>query len=468
MASPHYSDLPEVYSEPGSNLPEVAPPVTSSLPEVVGGAKHDGAYHAVPGQDGKLDREQFAALGGDNALAERRIWGLKRKTFFIVLAIAIVVIIGAVVGGVVGALVGKNDSDSDSDSSSSTTTSSGSSPTPTTVATNVLPKSQLASSNWTDNDGYEHYYLFYQNRQSEIMSSIWDSENKTWEARGVTDNLESSVELNTIRGTSIASTAWRDSDNDFNIRLYFLLESNVVGELWTSGSHSGSMWRQDDLGVKTFVKPAKGSNLATCRPNMGNSSWPPIALLFQNDDQDIVFMAKEGSNWGSAGTFATATNSSGLALTSLYQKDEDSLDLPLWRPYYDSSDKLQEYLIDPLLDIGASTMGSRLGDLPDGTTSNFAAVGYNLYNLMVINIEEDGTLTGRYWNDANWSEPEAPGYKSSPSGFSASSKFTAISVHAGRRIYGIVDGEILEWKFEKSTPMDWIYIGKVTTVSDDK
>ncbi|KAH7176844.1 hypothetical protein EDB81DRAFT_773647 [Dactylonectria macrodidyma] len=466
MASSHYSDLPEVY---GSNLPEVAPPTASNLPEVVGGPKHDGAYHAVPGQDGKLDREQFAALGGVETPSERRIWGLKRKTFFIVLAIAIVVIIGAVVGGVVGALVGKKDSDSDSDSSSgqSTSTSSGSSPTSTAVAKNILPKSQLASSNWTDNDGYEHYYLFYQNRRNEIMTSIWDSENKTWEARGVTDNLESSVELNIIRGTSIATTAWRDSDHEFNIRVYFLLASNAIGELWTPGSYSGSTWIQGDLGAQNFIKPAKGSNLATCRPNMGNSSWPPIALLWQNDDQDIFFTTNEGGNWGSGGTFATATNSSGLALTSLYQKDEDSLDLPLWRPYYDNSDKLQEYIVDPRLDIGASTLGSRLGDLPDGATSNFAAVVYNLYNLIVINIEEDGTLTGRYWNDSVWSEPDAPTFKSSPSGFSSSSSFTAISVHAGKRIYGIVDGEILEWKFEEDTPMEWTYVGQVnTTVSE--
>lgn len=83
----------------------------STLPEVTTGPPMD--YY---GRD-KLDAAEAKAEGSIPVATENSptICGLKKKTFFIILAVAIIVIAGAIAGGVAGGLTANNSSNSDSD-----------------------------------------------------------------------------------------------------------------------------------------------------------------------------------------------------------------------------------------------------------------------------------------------------------------------------------------------------------------
>lgn len=97
---------------------------------------------------------------------QRTICGLKRKTFFIVLAIALVVVIGAVVGGVVGGLaangqLGSSGDDSGSDSSTTDPSSTTSSlPPQSTGPTDRADRAVAASLSSSSKDS--DVQIFYQ------------------------------------------------------------------------------------------------------------------------------------------------------------------------------------------------------------------------------------------------------------------------------------------------------------------
>ncbi|KAH7139724.1 hypothetical protein B0J13DRAFT_527396 [Dactylonectria estremocensis] len=477
MASPSYSDLPEAYGSTNADpsklppasattsLPEVygqhvpnpsqLPHVTetTNLPEVLEGPK---PYYEVPDHERKLEN-------GDT-LGERRIWGIKRKTFFILLVVIAVVVIGGAVGGAVGATVGKGDSESSPSSDDTATTTSGNSPT-STSSSSILPDSQLASVNWTDSSGYAHYYLFYQNNDKMLINSIWDSENKTWEARSLSASLNSSgVNIDIHTGSSIAAVAWNAPDDDWNLKVYVIRIDNAIVELTTEQSTVEAAWKQGGLGTNKLIA-AEGSNLAAWHPNVGNSSWHPETVLLWQDDEQDVKLSISGGNWNDGGTITQAMNSTGLAITAIQgiPRPEEIR----WRVFYDSSDKLRAQLISTDLDLEATKPSALRRDLPQDATSNYAVLCINEIDILAVNLGGDGSLVARYSDNSIWSDDDAPTLHGSPSGISASSNFTAIAAHAGRRVYGIVDGEIHEWKFSDDTPMDWTYVGQVnTTVSN--
>ncbi|KAH7120641.1 hypothetical protein EDB81DRAFT_861703 [Dactylonectria macrodidyma] len=476
MASPSYSDLPEVYSQTNAS-PSKLPPVsaTTSLPEAYGQRERDPSQlpHAtdttylpevIEGPKPYYEVPDEKVKENGDTLVERRIWGMKRKTFFILLVVVAVVVIGGAVGGAVGATMGNGGSESSISSDDTAPTTSGSSPTSTNSAS-ILPDSQLSSVNWTDTNGYDHYYVFYQTNDKQIINSIWDSENKTWEARSLSASLDSSgVTISIHTGTSIAAVAWNAPNDDWNIRVYVLRIDNAIIELTTDDSTVGASWKQGGLGTNKLFA-AEGSNLAAWHPNVGNSTWhPETALLWQDDEQDVQ-LSIGGGNWNEGGTVTQAMNSTGLGITAIQgiPRPEEIR----WRVFYDSSDKLRAQLIPTDLNLDETKSSAIRSDLPQDATSNYAVLCINEIDILAVNLGSDGNLVGRYSDNSIWSDDYAPTLHGSPSGISSSSNFTAISAHAGRRVYGIVDGEIHEWKFSDDTPMDWTYVGQVnTTVSN--
>lgn len=190
--SNQYSDLPEVAPIEASYKHATA---TDSFPEPV----------YVP----KLDGLTIHSVAGEGKNPDRKIWGLKRTTFFILVAVAAIVIIGAIVGGVVGSRANSTTSTSESATPTSSTSAT-STPTPSPIS--ILSNSRIASVNWTDSND-QHYFVFYQNEKNDLIASSWDSQNKTWEARSISASIKSAGDgLDVIEGTPISAVAWSDSE----------------------------------------------------------------------------------------------------------------------------------------------------------------------------------------------------------------------------------------------------------------
>ncbi|KAF4943186.1 hypothetical protein FSARC_14994 [Fusarium sarcochroum] len=314
-----------------------------------------------------------------------------------------VIVIGAAVGGGVGGTVGKGSSDS--------APSSESSPTPEPPSS-IAPSSGLSSANWTDPDGYQHYYVFYQSRKGDIMQSHYHSKNKTWKVRNVSASMTSvGTPLSAILGTSISAIAWSDDGSGWNLRLYLLLTNNYIAELSVLGPNDDAEWQKE-----TTLKgqAAKGLNIAAYRPPDRNSSLIYL-LMYQSEDQKITFKKRRENGWDSPFYSTPATNKSSLAIGSvdLTSKDEDG---PQWRLYFDNSNTLQE--------------GSFKDSYNNDWTPNW-----------VVNVDGEDGLVARWYDDEaqKWSEPQAPNLKDSPKGVSASSNFTAIAGNGDKRLYGLVD-----------------------------
>ncbi|KAF7554686.1 hypothetical protein G7Z17_g2695 [Cylindrodendrum hubeiense] len=449
--STHYSDLPEVYNEPNANLPEVVPiesshnhtNATDSLPQLFFTPKADDICPSQP-----VDKPA------------RSICGLKRSLFFILAAIAAVLIIGAIVGGAVGGTIAKDSSTPTSTSDSTSSATSSSVPSATSSNTSILPSSQLASVTWTDSDDHQHYYVFHQNRSNHIIASLWDSQNKTWDTMSISASLiASGINLDIIEGTPISAIAWSDDDNDWNIRLYVLLTSNSIAELYTTSYDIDSAWSQYTLGSQVTINTGDGSNIAAWRPNGGNATWPPILMMWQDDEQHIAFSTS--TDWTNQENLTTATGSTGLAISSLV--DPATSDI-LWRFYYDNSNVVQEGIFVP--DLSSWQLSSTLGKIPSPYLTNFAAVSFEDVYMLVVDVEDDGGLKTRWWNNSTWSDDNPPTLRDLPDGVSSTEGFTAISGHSDYGMYGIINGELYSWKFDPATPLIWTYKGQVKVTLD--
>jgi len=147
----------------------------------------------------------------------KKICGMKRKPFWVALAVITLIVIGGIVGGVVGATSHKKSSSSEGSSplvvvsgtatstvSSTRTTgtsSSGSLTTPTTVANfGIRPDSKLAALAWTITSTHYQYRVYYQDTDNSIKESAYDSSTGSWKVSKIVDGA------GVASGTSIAAS----------------------------------------------------------------------------------------------------------------------------------------------------------------------------------------------------------------------------------------------------------------------
>jgi len=140
-----------------------------------------------------------------------RICGLRRKIFFIVLAVAFILVAGAVAGGVAGGLPAKNSSSSSEGSadSDSDSTSSGLAPGPT--GTIQGSERRMAASVSSD----ANVQLFYQDIDTpDIFFRVISDDDAA-------DEKTVSLDIEPRRGTSLASASLNGSD-PVESRLFYL------------------------------------------------------------------------------------------------------------------------------------------------------------------------------------------------------------------------------------------------------
>lgn len=115
---------------------------------------------------------------------ERKIFGLRRKTFFILLAVVLILITAVAIGGGVGGTMATQDREK----SASVPIPS---PTPAqapTTTRSLYTNTGLAATQWTDLNGTLHKRLYYQDNRNKIRESAWDNStafDTPWEVNAI-------------------------------------------------------------------------------------------------------------------------------------------------------------------------------------------------------------------------------------------------------------------------------------------
>ncbi|KAI1330134.1 hypothetical protein F5Y16DRAFT_46864 [Xylariaceae sp. FL0255] len=206
---------------------------------------HNHAPEVVPQNYPEVVESKEGNHGQNSSAAGATICGIRRKTFWIVLAVALIVVIALAVGVGVGVTESQS-SDKDKSSGSSSGSSSGNgngngsgsgngnggspdSDNSTTSTLTLLDNTQLSSANFTDTFGYENYLVVYQLSDLTITMSAYNSSNKQWITSPIVNGSTNSV----ANGTSLSiSTTWTSDTTSPSIQLFYLEKSDNVMGLW--------------------------------------------------------------------------------------------------------------------------------------------------------------------------------------------------------------------------------------------
>jgi hypothetical protein len=133
---------------------------------------------------------------------ERKIFGLRRTTFFILLALLLVLIIAGAIGGGVGGTIAARASNSESTVTVPTDIPSPTPPQAPTTTRVQYGNTGLAALQWTDLSGTLHKRLYYQDNDNKIRESSWDNSTTSdtaWDVNAISDAVKP--------GTPIAAAA---------------------------------------------------------------------------------------------------------------------------------------------------------------------------------------------------------------------------------------------------------------------
>lgn len=126
----------------------------------------------------------------------KRVCGLSRKVFWIVLVVAVLVIVGAAVGGGVGASVKSDHSSNDITNDVANSTA---------AMNAVLPNTKLATFNFTENQA-DQSCVFFQSSEASLYQSLWNSSTKLWmTAPTVLNGSEVQIKQNTPLAARVRS-----------------------------------------------------------------------------------------------------------------------------------------------------------------------------------------------------------------------------------------------------------------------
>ncbi|KAK4245407.1 hypothetical protein C7999DRAFT_43073 [Corynascus novoguineensis] len=453
---PEHSDLPEAVDQ-RQNFPEVVP--TSHLQAAQSFYEQD--KHLAPDYSQHVAGHSYhpvtpATDFTESSPPERRLLGLRRRTFFIVAAILVLIAVGLGVGLGVG-LTRSDDQESDSTPSPSGVPGSGDKD-----SSNVFQGSSLAATNYTDSDNYIHLYVFFQAENEELLASTWDSQNETWATVSISKIFsDTGLNLDLISATPIAAYTYLNPT--FQTRVYFLTTGNSIREIVTSEDPTlRSGWRQGVLGSSKLITAGRGSKLAALRPQCGTGldcrvNFPSMAVAYQGED-GVIALSRADDYEPMDIEFGPARRGAAIGLTSVMRDNITDIG---WRLFFNQDGNLQEYTSEGSL--SGWSRGESTGFAPDAGEPNIAAFSYDLVNIMIVNIDPDDDLEVRIWDTDSWSSLEAPNLSASdeaPEG----PKFTAVAGNSQRRVFGIADGIIHQWEFFSLSPLQWSYRGIVPTV----
>lgn len=355
-----YSDLPEVshvhgQAEVSHVHGQAAPQVVleSDYPEVTPASFTLDKYPVEPFRDHSAST---LFIDESHEPEKRRVCGLRRPLFITIAVLSTLLVIGAVIGLAIG-LSTRANKDETPPPDPDETLPPNSSPTGGVpgVESNLFANSSLATANWTDPSGYVHLYVFYQNTDKELLTSVWDSENSTWATHSISRSLVSSSgrSVNLRFGTPIAAFSY--TNPSFQIRVYALTGESSVRELLTPDPSLASGWQHGQLGRDAFINTGVGINsgweskLAALRPQCGTgadcqANFPELAIAYQ-DNFGIIHLAK-APDWEPQ-AIGPAADGSVIGLSSVMRGP--SITDVEWRLTYDEGGTLREFTSDAQL-----------------------------------------------------------------------------------------------------------------------
>ncbi|KAI8317719.1 hypothetical protein K4K59_000075 [Colletotrichum sp. SAR11_240] len=449
LADQNPSSAPQVHNP---DLPEVAPYYGQdySMPQAVDAA-HGNGNGAGYGQTYYAPKENPDSPEVTEIHEEKRpklICGMKRKMFWIVLAIAIVVVIAAGVGGgVAGSAAAANSSQSDSSSSGS---GSGSGNTGV-----ILPATNIGSLNFTDQYGWENSMVFFQLRNKKVWQSYWNASTNVW------TSADAKV-LDTVKeGTPISNSLLWHSTTSRDARIYYLNEDNkVMGQINGNPAY-GATW--DQSGVSDTYTAASTSQLLS-NGQYTNDSYLDNLVVYQDSGSVIRVIRRIGSgatDWQVNGIdtgFGTPALGTSMSLIPI-QTIETNKTMRLF------------YISTAGAIIGLTVFSNNntwIGEtLPTtvATNSSLAAFsyGYDTDLTMHVLATQEGkapiltTYSGGEWT--NQGEIAAMSGDDIP---------TKIAANLAGRVYGVVERnatkvEIVGWKWTNGTTYEKIGVVDVST-----
>ena len=150
----------------------------------------------------EIDKEAAAQFG---SAYEPTIFGLKRKTFSILLATVLVVVVAAIVGGAVGGTAAARNRVSNAVALITTL--------PPTPAPTRPPYANtgLAALQYTDLNGTLHKRVHYQDNSNKIRESAWDNSSAfdaSWQVNNISDAVKPGTPITAATGYPYANYSY--------------------------------------------------------------------------------------------------------------------------------------------------------------------------------------------------------------------------------------------------------------------
>lgn len=364
--SPLHEGQEKYLAQDQHGAPEVVN--TSNLPEVA--LKHEYITNAAPYGDTNTHstshaypQSQYPQFQGPHSLAtydpetpveKRRIWGMKRRTFFILLGVLLVVIIGAVVGGAVGATAGNNKNGEVTPGPVPDPTPSGNGTVGGDVPgiqSAILQNSRISAVNWTDDNAVAYHGVFWQADDDSLMISVRDSKTNSWTITNITGTLDAQNQAVAKSGTPLAAAAlgapWTQAPwgKRNGLVLFFLSPRNVIQSL--AADLPGKYWRLGNLSKSNKnLEAAPDSQLSIWWAQCSTNCTFDISLWYE-DKQQTLRQGTGKNNWAETpvsilDNIVPGAAIGNCALSPNYgQNGSDS-----WssRVYYDQSGAISELL----------------------------------------------------------------------------------------------------------------------------
>ncbi|KAI0181733.1 hypothetical protein GGR52DRAFT_53581 [Hypoxylon sp. FL1284] len=441
----------------GSLYPNSAYPPSSTSP--IDGNPYGPAHLSA------VENNSSRSPGSNEKIAPAAtICGIRRKTFFIIVAAAAVALI-ALIAGLAGGLASKNkDESKSSDSSGSTNGGNPKDPASDTNATTeklILDNSKITASNWTDNNGVVHRTVFFQDVYNSIIARRWDSEGKSWKTNNLTElRAATTTPLRPQAGTPLASASM-DHDPSFETHMWFTDEDNIIRSMASFDAlNRPDSWDNDTLDGAILETWPGGQLAAMWQRTWGADGDGTWIVAYQRPEGAIK--TANSSTWATA-TVAVeskdvAANSSLAIIPQLRGPWLDRLELVSERVGSGSTGIMSSTSYNDTWNNADQRVTELQSDIPlPAMSQQFAATKWDSWNQgLYIGLLQGGQIRGNHWDGKQMNSISSFKFNSGPD-----TDFKAIAMTPDAMFYGISDNKILEYQLDTSDPTNFNYVGTV-------
>ncbi|KAI8625025.1 hypothetical protein F5Y19DRAFT_280121 [Xylariaceae sp. FL1651] len=458
--TPRTVQYDQSYPETVPNYPDSARPQAVPL-------EHDG-YGVQVAEKGSEVRNADPRSLLNTAQAKRRC-GLPIRLFYTVLGVVVLLLIGAIVGGVAGGISASRRGNhshpgAGADGNSPANNDNNGNVTGTTNA-HILAASEVASSNWTDPNGYAHRFVFFQDPSGAIIARRWESQNQTWITNNLTNILSPSRSpLNPLApSTPLASASCNWANHTMEVHVWYLAPDNTIaGAALFHPADDPEAWQFDSLGGTT-INTWPASQLAAawqrCWTSNCAGNW---ALAYQRPDDAGINVAnasyyskaplaidQSGVAQGSSLALIPQLDVMGPSVDRLVLMSE-SLGTP-------TSGKVQKTTYDSKWYSDGTLLPRAILPAPSSSLKFAITVLDSFATTVFLALLPNGTVTGEYYRGHGFTEVPSIEFRSGP----ASVNFSAIAASEDAMFYGISGDEILQYKVNESDPSIFEFVEKI-------